>query len=127
MKLNIDSEQQPKGNIVLQNYESIMKKYKIKPCAVKLKKNTFSKIRMGISVDSSEKGVKLSCVLNQVNTNTFTLQIKRKNYENATGPVVPLQENLNSALHEINGSETSFTGGTYLEYFTVYYTGISFF
>lgn len=58
------------------NIKALEKKYGIKPCSIVLEKLTFSKIH--ISVDSSEKREKFSCIVNRVSNNDVSIKITRK-------------------------------------------------
>lgn len=50
----------------------------LKSCSVRLTRQEYSKIRIKCSATSSEKGVDLKCHLKQIETNTFSITIKRK-------------------------------------------------
>lgn len=55
--------------------DRILKKHGIQPCAVKLNKNIFKKIKMKCT--AFEDGVKVTCKLTQTGTNTFEIKVKR--------------------------------------------------
>lgn len=96
----------------LHKYNSLFKKYKIKPCKVNLEK-AFARIRMTCSAESTESGEKMVCFLRQdkTNTNQFTIQIKRKKEIRNISQLVSIQEEPSSDLHGIDGPDTFFTGG----------------
>lgn len=58
--------------------EDILKKFGIKPCSINLEKSDFSKIKMTCSAESTEENIKLFCDINQTDSNTFSIKIKRK-------------------------------------------------
>lgn len=93
VKYSLRKFQQSRSNDDLKKYEDIFKKFKIRPCLVKLPEETFSKIHMKCSAKSDEKGVKLSCILSQDTNdiNTFTVQIKRKLCDESENQVVKSQ------------------------------------
>lgn len=60
------------------NRDFFLKQFGIKPCSVNLNRTVFSKIRIRCSAKSSEENVKLLCDLKQLDSNTFTIKLKRK-------------------------------------------------
>lgn len=57
---------------------ALKEKFGIKPCVVRLTKNTFSKIKISCSVTSSETNVKLPCYIKQTDINTFSIGIRKR-------------------------------------------------
>lgn len=86
--------------------EELLKEFNIKPCVINLDKADFSKIRIACSAVSNEVGVELSCRLVQEDTNTFSIQIKRKNNDDFSGTNQPKRPKLSNVM--LKGIEIRF-------------------
>lgn len=66
-------------------------------------KTEFSKIRMGISVKSTEPGVELLWDLKQEESNTFSIKIKRRKCNEPIVDVSPIDVPTTSQPNSLNG------------------------
>lgn len=81
-----DNRRKPQSNIQSNSTENFRKNFQIKSCAVDLDKVVNSTVQIGCSVESSESGEKFTYDLQQTNSNTFSLKIKRNRQDDVGEP-----------------------------------------
>lgn len=75
--------------------------FNIKPCALKLDRMEFKKIRMQCTATSLEQDVKLKCDITQKDTNTFSISIKRVLLENVAISGTPNEGKCNTLSENV--------------------------
>lgn len=88
--------------------ETLVNKFGIKPCCVRLQRIAISDIRISCSEPTTKENIDLKWSLTQENPNTFSLKIKRKLYYDGSDDL-PAQKR-----KKINEVAVNHCSGTFL-------------